>query len=342
MLSFNPGPSQLSIEVKADIIDLANGDLLSTSHRSAEFQGVTERCVGSLRRVFSIPDDFHILFHHSATGAMESILRNCVDVKSGHIVNGAFSDRMYQTALELGLETEKADFAWGEAIDVDSLNFTDSVEIINFTHNETSTGLMWPNSALQALRKKYNDTLICFDMTSSFGAAQIDYQLCDIIFASVQKCLGLPAGLGVMIFNNKALAKAKNKQIPAWQNFNAMLEKMASFQTVETPNVFAIALLERQLARMNFVQILKDTSAKYNFIMEQNLWQAFIKDEAWCSRTVLNLELENPSDLIKKLNAHNIVMGSGYGKLKQSCIRIANFPAITLADVKQLVHILKS
>lgn len=341
MLTFNPGPSQISDATKQDILDITQSGLLSVSHRAKPVIDMVKSSIELLREKFSVPNNFKIVYHHSATGAMETILRNCVNKKSGHIVHGAFSERMHKTAQELGLETESETVEWGEIVSVDALNFSENVELISVTHNETSTGLKWPKVALKQLREKYPDNLISWDMTSSFGAVEIDWNLTDIVFCSVQKCLGLPSGLGLIFIKDDAINNLKNNQIPAWQNLEVMIDKIESYQTVETPNIFALALLEKQLSRMDLKQILNDTNLKYDFILSQNYWKPFVKNLNWNSKTVLNLDFEEPQELVKQLMRENIVVGTGYGKLKNSCIRIANFPSITMEHLERLMTFLK-
>jgi phosphoserine aminotransferase len=97
-ISLNPGPSQLSAATIADIADIAASGLLSKSHRSDAFVAVSRAAFGGLREKLAIPDDYRVLYHPSATAAMDTCLRNCVASKSFHFVHGAFSKRFATSA----------------------------------------------------------------------------------------------------------------------------------------------------------------------------------------------------------------------------------------------------
>lgn len=57
--------------------------------------------------------------------------------------------------------------------------------------------------------RSMTNALIAIDATSWFGGVVFDWMLGDVWFASVQKCLGLPAGMGIMVCSPKALEKAR-------------------------------------------------------------------------------------------------------------------------------------
>lgn len=52
------------------------------------------------------------------------------------------------------------------------------------------------------------DKLIAIDITSSAGGIKHDIADADMWFFSVQKCFGLPSGLGIFIANEKAITRS--------------------------------------------------------------------------------------------------------------------------------------
>ncbi|NDK09133.1 hypothetical protein EOM39_07910, partial [Candidatus Gracilibacteria bacterium] len=65
-------------------------------------------------------------------------------------------------------------------------------------------------------------------------------------------------------------------------------------------------------------------------------------DKEFRSKTVYVFEIDKEKQEIlkEKLKSNGIVIGNGYGKLKDEVMRIANFPAITLNDLKNLIRLL--
>lgn len=344
MITFNPGPSQLSETIHEGILEIASTGLLSLSHRSKAFASICQKALEGLRKNMFIPDDYRVFFQPSATVAMDTILRNVVVNNSYHFVHGAFSKRFHTTATEIGLNATSFNSPWDEAVPWEEAEIHPNTELIAITHNETSSGLMWPTETLAAVRKAYPEPLIALDVTSSFGGLHTDWAVADIWFGSVQKCLGLPSGLGFIIVNPRAYEKAirqiidLKKRVASWQRFDQLAANIAKYQTVETPNIFAIALLAYAMESWDLKEIQEEILYKAGLIYKQTeLWKPYVKERTWLSPTVTNLEVDNFQLFHQKAAAKNFFLGNGYGKLANSCIRIANFPSVKRENLLALL-----
>lgn len=312
ILTFNPGPSKLSPEVIRDIQELATDGFLSTSHRSGTFMEVSKQAITGLHEKMGIPAYYKIFYQPSATAAMDTLLRNLVKEHSFHFVHGAFSNLFFQTALKIGLKALSYETKWNLPVTWEKATIPET-ELIAITHNETSTGLMWPHEELRNLRKKYPNPLLAIDVTSSFGAMKMDWDIADIWFGSVQKCLGLPSGLGFLIVSPRAFEKSKQaKGIASWQSFVSMNEKMELFQTPETPNMFDICLLAKQMARWNLVEIETLLMQKAKLLYEFPNWKPYIEDKAWASPTVACFQVD-AEGWHARAKKQGMVLGKGYG-----------------------------
>jgi phosphoserine aminotransferase len=342
MITFNPGPSQISHETMQDIRELSESLYLSLSHRSATFSEVSGQAIEGMHKKMGIPSEYKIFYQPSATSAMDTLLRNLVSKKSFHFVHGSFSSLFHRNALSIGLDALQHKTNLHEAVDFENAVIPSDIELIAITHNETSTGLMWPIEALRKIRTLYPDPLLAIDVTSSFGSRLMNWKEADIWFGSVQKCLGLPAGLGYLILGPRALEKAKQARgISEWQSILAMSEKMHTYQTPETPNMLNIALLARQMARWNIKEIENTQKQKTEKLYNAPLkWIPFVKSKEWQSDTVLCFEVDDPKIWHEKAKKGNMILGQGYGPLVNSTLRIANFPSISLENVDKLIHLL--
>ena len=305
---------------------------------------VSQQAIEGLYRVMKIPKEYHLFYQPSATVAMDTILRNLVQKRSFHFVHGAFSQRFLTTAREQELQVEVCECAWDEVPPWEKISPSKEVECLMLTHNETSTGLMWPEPVLQKLRERFKDTLLAIDTTSSFGGTPLDWKLGDAWFFSVQKCLGLPAGLGCIVLSPRAFEKSRSARgVASWQHFPQMAKKMDSYQTVETPNVFAIALLAHRLKTFNPTLLHSQLQKHAQLWYEAGLpWTPYIKDSHWRSLTVLNFLTKHPEKWIAFGQANGFLLGKGYGPLKESCIRIANFPNFKEHTLRETIRILKT
>lgn len=347
-ITFNPGPSQLSQKTLLHLQELSANGFLSLSHRSKAFTKVCEQAIKNLQKNMNLPKEYSIFFQPSATVAMDTLLKNLVSQQSFHFVHGAFSQRFFVTAQEIGIQALHHENPWNATIDWQSIQIPSQTELIAITHNETSTGLMWPQEEIQKLRETHPSSLIAIDVTSSFGSMHMNWYNADIWFASVQKCLGLPSGLGILIVSPQALEKAEElskgkNHIASWQRFSSLEKKIKNYQTLETPNMLAIALLAQQMSSWDLNKIEAQTSHKSQLIYERlDLWTPYISHEKWRSTTVCNLSVKESDNYHFICKEANITLGKGYGKLKDSCIRIANFPAISEKMLSHLFQVLAS
>ncbi len=343
MISLNVGPSHVSDEVKRDIVDITESGLLSESHRGPAVMDTIKRAVATTRDAMQIPEDYTFLFHPSATACMELILRNCVAKKTFHFVEGAFSKRCADTASRIGLNAARLELDWDRPPPYEKTAIAADTELIALIHCETSTGMTWPDEAFAYMRSRYPDALISVDVTSTFGAVKTNWTQADAWFGSVQKCVGLPAGLGFCFLSPRAMARAAelgdSRHVPGWQDVLHMAERLAIGHTVETPNVLGIALLERQMARRDLEQTDTATRNKAAWIAGRFGEDAFyIRDPAWRSLTSHNLRVENPADWLERALAAGHRLGAGYGPLKTECIRIPTFPAVSMAELREAVE----
>jgi phosphoserine aminotransferase len=220
MLTFNPGPSQISPEIKQDIHTALDKHLLQISHRSLLFSEISKKAVEGLRTYFNVPADYKIFYTTSATEAMKLSLENCCEKKSFHFVNGSFSNLYAKIANSLHKETVTNEVTWGTQNDFQNTKISADCDFITITHNETSTGVMCNDADIKTVREKYPEAILAVDITSSAGGVKINISNADIWCFSVQKCLGLPAGLGVIFVSPRAyersiklLEKKKKEQL---------------------------------------------------------------------------------------------------------------------------------
>lgn len=348
---FTPGPAQLYPTVEKHLIDALHANLGSISHRGKQFQQIFSETTSNLRKLLSIPDDFGIYFTGSASEIWQTSLASCVEKSSFHFVNGSFSKKYYEYAKELGLSAVKADAPMGQGFDISKIEIPAEVEVICCTQNETSTGVQMPVADIHALKDKYPDKLVFVDVVSSLPHPDFDWTKVDSILFSVQKAFGMPAGLGVWVANKKTIAKAqqlKDKGLLKMPHHNllSLAEIGAKNETPATPNVLFIYLLGKIVADMlntGVETIRAETTLKanllYAFSEKSDLFEPFVKEISHRSETVIVVNTKIPAaNIIEALKKDNIVLGAGYGSLKDNQIRIANFPSISVSDVDNLLH----
>jgi phosphoserine aminotransferase len=349
--NFTPGPSQLYFTVEDHARHAFKLGIPSISHRSKQFEQISRETTDGLRDLLSIPSDHHIFFTSSATEIWERIIQNLVSERSFHLVNGSFSRRFHEIAMQSGKNAMKLEAAEGNGFD--PIIVPPATELLAITHNETSTGVSLPVDTIHDLKKRYPDTLVAVDAVSSLPYPRLDYTIVDTVFFSVQKAFGLPAGLGVWIVNNKCVEKANQllkdgKNIGTYHNIPSLLSHSQKNQTPETPNVLAIYLLGKvvhDFLRRGVETLRRETDYKaailYQALKDHPLLNAFVKQQEFQSKTVIVADCQSHTEkLSKHLQQKGMYPGDGYGAFKKTQLRFANFPAHSKEQYELLVDTL--
>ncbi len=353
MVSFIPGPSQLFLTVPDHLRVALKDGVPSLSHRSKAFEAIYSETADGLRTLLRLSSGFHIAFVSSATEIWERSIQSLVERTSFHAVNGAFSRRYYEVSKILGRQASAQVTPDGTSFD--TIDAQPGQELIALTHNETSTGVSLPGDLFRSVRKQHPEALIIIDAVSSLPYVDLDYTCVDSVFFSVQKGFGLPAGLGVWIYNDRCVEKATRMQAAGKSaGTHHSLVSLHSFalknQTPSTPNVLAIYLLGKvtgDFLRRGISKIRHETEYKaaivYQALEKHQLIKPFVKQPAHRSQTVITVTAgQRISDFAAVLESKGLHPGEGYGTHKQSQLRFANFPAHSKETYELLVDTISS
>lgn len=347
MLYFYPGPSKLYPQVRDYLLEGYDSGILSMNHRNSEFITLCKSTIELFKAKLNVPEDYTIFFVSSATEAWEIIAQSLVSKGSLHLYNGAFGQKWaeYSQKIHQKVIFKEFDFLNGLSL----FRSEEHLDMVCLTQNETSNGTQLSNDTIKAVATYHKDALVAVDATSSMGGIDLKWRNADCWFASVQKCFGLPAGLGVCVCSPKAISKALEINDKRYYNsFLFIYENIQNFQTNYTPNVLNIFLLNKVLGQIDHIQQIHQQTAHkaktwYDFL-EENDFELLVKNKEVRSETVITVS--GMPDFIKKVKEKakekQIILGNGYGKWKADTFRIANFPAITEEEIGELQLFLKN
>lgn len=345
MLSFYPGPSKVHPEALEFIQEAFDQGIVSINHRSARFEALLKDTLEVLHAKWNIPSNYTIYFVSSATEAWEIVAQSLIEKQSLHLYNGAFGKKWAHYTQQIYPQAQSISFdaqARLSSVDLPSLAEIDTICLVQ---SETSNG-----TGQTIARSLYGESLIAVDATSSMGGIELPWNEADVWLASVQKCLGIPAGLGIMICSPKALARAE--ELGRKSHYNDILlmeENRKRFQTHYTPNVLSIYVLNRLTHLLPNLSVIDAQTRK-----KMEIWEHF-----WLTNTNWGLQclIENPElrlptvlalqgdpeqiQLIQQTClAAGIELGKGYGDWQANTVRIANFPSHTENDIQTLIQVL--
>lgn len=332
MLSFYPGPSKVyekSLDFIKEAYDLG---IPSINHRSNQFMNLYQEIQELIQEKWSLPKGYSIAFTSSATESWEIFIQQNLSGNKINFHTGAFGEKwgnylLSQFPNAQNLPWENNSTQWK------NLNSEDMVSIV---HSETSNGSMvLPN------RNLFGKAIIGVDANSSMGGMLLPWEEADFWLASSQKCLGMPAGLGIILYNERLInhsAKQKYYNDLTWIDKNRQKN-----QTQHTPNVLMIYVFKRLLESLPSLQLIHQNTAEKAELIEnfaKNRFEYLIpkKEERLPTVHAFAYEPKILIEFLKKIEEEKIVLGKGYGKYQESSFRIANFPAHTKEDLEQLFH----
>lgn len=349
MFTLFPGPSQVFPQMPLWLAEAYESGILSISHRSADFNALSEQTLSLLRTRLGIPADYTVFYTSSATECWELIPQSLSAQGGLHWFNGSFGEKWFDYARRLHPDSEGVSFDLNQSLDIAHLGVKPSHSWLCLTQNETSSATQIRPEVLKAIRQQYPETLIAWDCTSSLGGQNLDISQADVVFGSVQKCFGLPAGLGLFIASPRAIERAQ--QLGEKAHYNSVLNYLAqirNFQTPCTPNVLGIFLLNRSLQQMPALaeveaRLQARYQAYYDILENSTRLRPLVENEEVRSLTVIAVAAqgEHLSQLKAAAKSEGFLLGNGYGAWKESSFRIANFPALSDEQVHQVLSFLR-
>ena len=342
---FIPGP----VEVRNDVLEKMATPMIG--HRSKDASALQRSISDKIRKLFFTGEEI-LLSTSSGSGLMEGAIRSCTLKRAAVFSVGAFGNRWFEMARNNNVPADLFEVEWGTATtpeQVDEVLASGKYDLITITHNETSTGLMNPVEAIADVVKKYPDVVYCLDTVSSMGGTRIEVDKLgvDICITSTQKALGLPPGMSICSFSEKAIARAK--QVPFRGMYLDLLAlynyiQKKDYQYPSTPSLSHMFALDYQLDRI-MVEGIENRFQRHQEMAEyvrdwgRKNFELFA-DERYLSNTLTNMKNSREIDvaaLNQELGRRGFQISNGYGKLKDKTFRIAHMADCTMGELKELI-----
>ena len=349
---FLPGPT----EVRREILEAQIQPMIG--HRGKAMEELMARIQPPLKRVFRTARPVWISAS-SATGFMEGAVRNAARRRVLSLVNGAFSERFHAISRACGLSTDRLDVPWGEAHSpealADALKGKD-YDAITVVHSETSTGALNPIAELTRVAHDFGDIAVLVDSVSGIAGAPVetDAWKLDFLLTGSQKALALPPGLAFGVATEAMLARARaNNTRGVYFDFLEFEKSSAANQTPNTPALSLMYALARQLERIEAEGIEVRWARHAAMALRTWEWVAEMRDrgialtlpvvEKHRSPTVTCIALPpgaSSAPIVAELKKRGFVIGAGYGKMKETQIRIGHMGDHTVAELDVLLDTL--
>jgi aspartate aminotransferase-like enzyme len=340
---FIPGPTHVDSELLSSLAEYPVG------HRSAQFSELYDEVVDGVQKVLFTSNRI-LLGTCSATGLMESAVRNTVQKRCANFVCGAFSKRWHEITASCGIECDSISVELGKATKPEAVREaleTGKYDTITVVHNETSTGVMNPIAEIAEVVRDFPDVVLLVDMVSSMASVKVEVDKLgiDVALASVQKGWGLPPGFAVCSVSDRIFERSEQISNKGYYFDFKVMEKYAKkSQTPTTPSIPHMQGLRAQLARI-FKDGLENRFQHHVKLAEEvRSWirQKFdtFAESGYESNTVTCAGNPNGIDLIEMANRllkRGYMISGGYGPLKGKTFRIAHMGNLQMDDIRDLL-----
>jgi phosphoserine aminotransferase len=345
---FGCGPSKVRAE-QVDAIVRASADLLGTSHRQAPVKDLVGSVRSGFEDLFSLPDGYEVILGNGGSTAFwDAAAFGLIERRSENLTFGEFGQKFAKAAAAPWLEAPLVrDAPGGSRSEVE---VAEGIDVYAWPHNETSTGVMAP------VRRVAGDdgALTVIDATSAAGGISIDASETDVYYFAPQKNFASDGGLWFALFSPAALERvnrvaASGRYIPEFLSLKNAVDNSRLNQTLNTPALATLVMLDSQLQWMNgnggldwaSARTAESSSLLYDWAEKTSYTTPFVSNPEHRSQVVVTIDFDESIDaaaIAKVLRANGIVDTEPYRKLGRNQLRVATFTAIEPEDVRQLTR----
>lgn len=351
---FLPGPT----EVHPDVLAAMQRAMIP--HRGGDMVELLTSVEAPLQRMWRTRRRVYI-GTCSATGFMEMAVRSGVRRRALSLVGGAFGERFAGIVAATGRDVVRVDVPPGETVEPDMLRDAlkrTEVDAVTLVHSETSTGALAPLEELAPVVREFDGVMLLVDAVTSFAGSPVETDAWDLDFVLTgsQKALALPPGLALGVASERMIERAK--QVPergAYFDLLAYDRAGMDYQPTNTPAISLLYALEAQLRRIDAAGGIEARWSRHRRMQQMveswvgarggELGYRFLPPTHRRSWTVSCLKVPDEKSgraLAGVMKTRGWVIGSGYGPLKQSTIRIGHMGDHRPERLEALLHTLES
>jgi phosphoserine aminotransferase len=345
---FGCGPSKVRPEQLRAVADAA--DVMGTSHRQKPVKSLVGRVRAGLSELFSLPEGYEVVLGNGGSTAFwDAAAVGLIRERSLHLTYGEFSSKFAGVAKGAPFLADPVVVSSDPGTAPEPRS-DDSVDLIGWAHNETSTGV-----AVPVARPSGSDgKLVAIDATSGAGGLPVDVSQSDVYYFAPQKCFASDGGLWIAIMSPAALARVDeiagtDRWIPEFLSLPTAVDNSRKDQTYNTPAVATLIMLADQVEWMNAQGGLSWTTARtkdssdrlYAWAEKTPYTTPFVAEPAHRSQVVGTVDFSDDVDaaaVAKVLRAHGVVDTEPYRKLGRNQLRVGMFPAVDPDDVTKLTE----
>ncbi|KQR90696.1 MAG: phosphoserine transaminase [Microbacterium ginsengisoli] len=345
---FGCGPSKIRAAQLEHLVG-PGASILGTSHRKSPVKNLVGSTRARLAELLRLPAGYEIILGNGGSTAFwDAAAFGLIERRAQNLVFGEFGGKFASAAAAPWLEAPDVRKAEpGTSLVAEAVT---GVDVYAWPHNETSTGVA------TEIRRVHGDegALTVIDATSAAGGIDFSVAEADVYYFAPQKNLGSDGGLWYAAVSPAAIERieriaASGRYIPEFLSLKNALDNSRLQQTLNTPAVSTLLLLDSQLEwilengglQWADARTHESSQALYDWAEASEVATPFVANPADRSPVVATIDFVEGVDaaaISDSLRHNGIVDTEPYRKLGRNQLRIATFVSIEPDDVRQLIR----
>lgn len=344
---FGCGPSKVRPEQVTALAGIG-AQLLGTSHRQAPIKNMVGRVRTGLAELFELPEGYEVILGNGGSTAFwDAAAFSLIEKQSQNLVFGEFGGKFASAAKTPWLTAPQVIEA--PAGSRSEPQAAAGIDVYAWPHNETSTGVMAP------VKRVNGDAgaLTVIDATSAAGGVKFDANETDLYYFAPQKNFASDGGIWFALASPAAIERiervaATDRYIPEFLSLKNAVDNSRLEQTLNTPAVATLVMLEEQINWINNeggigwadARTKESSNLLYSWAESVDYATPFVSNPDHRSQVVVTIDFNDDVDasvVAKVLRANGVVDTEPYRKLGRNQLRVATFTAIEPSDVAALI-----
>lgn len=266
IFNFGAGPAVLPEavleEAQRELLALpgVGMSVLEISHRSKVFEEIIQGAEADLRKLGSIPSNYHVLFLQGGASLQFSMVpMNLLPPggKADYIVTGSWSKKAVKEAQKVGTvsiaaTTEAENFT--RIPEPSEWKLDPTAAYVHITTNNTIFGTEWQEDP------EIETAPIVADASSDIFSRPIDVNRYALIYAGAQKNLG-PSGVTLVLLRDDLLARSP-KTLPTMLDYNTHAKEKSLYNTPPVFGIYVLRLVARWMLGLGGLEAIGKRNAE--------------------------------------------------------------------------------
>jgi phosphoserine aminotransferase len=315
------------------------------SHRSQQWEETVEECVGRIKDLLDIPDNYHVLFLQGGASTQFGMIPMNLAAGRGPVQivdTGRWSNKK-MTELDIQnipyeVVGSSEDTNYDRVPDWDKSKLNPDASYFHICSNETIGGVQW---------QEYPDTgdiPLVADMSSDIMSRPIDVEKFGLIYAGAQKNIG-PAGATLVIIRDDLLDRTPD-DVPTMLRYDTHVKKDSMHNTPPVFSIYMINLIMDWLQQQGGVEAIQKKNEKkaaliYDLLDSSDFYEGAAHPD---SRSRMNITFRLPDEelgkkFVKEAAERNMLGLKGHRSVG-GC-RASIYNSLPVESVKKLVSFME-